>query len=52
MPEGSYTASLFGQGIDKIAKKVGEDSAEVIIEQISLYCQSFSDIKFIYISIN
>ena len=31
MPEGSYTASLFRQGIDKIAKKVGEESAEVII---------------------
>jgi phosphoribosyl-ATP pyrophosphohydrolase len=30
-PEGSYTASLFRQGIDKIAKKVGEESAEVII---------------------
>ena len=29
--EGSYTAYLFGQGIDKILKKVGEECAEVII---------------------
>ena len=31
MPEGSYTAYLFREGIDKILKKVGEESAEVII---------------------
>lgn len=31
MPEGSYTSYLFRQGIDKILKKVGEESAEVII---------------------
>ncbi|SHG36904.1 phosphoribosyl-ATP pyrophosphatase /phosphoribosyl-AMP cyclohydrolase [Thermosyntropha lipolytica DSM 11003] len=30
-PEGSYTAYLFNQGIDKILKKVGEETAEVII---------------------
>ena len=30
-PEGSYTSYLFEQGIDKILKKVGEESAEVII---------------------
>ena len=29
--EGSYTNYLFGKGIDKILKKVGEESAEVII---------------------
>ena len=29
--EGSYTTYLFEQGIDKILKKVGEESAEVII---------------------
>lgn len=29
--EGSYTAYLFREGIDKILKKVGEESAEVII---------------------
>ena len=30
-PEGSYTTYLFGEGIDKILKKVGEESAETII---------------------
>ena len=29
--EGSYTYYLFDQGIDKICKKVGEESAETII---------------------
>ena len=29
--EGSYTCYLFDQGIDKICKKVGEESAETII---------------------
>lgn len=31
MPEGSYTSYLFDKGIDKILKKVGEESTEVII---------------------
>ncbi|AQS59770.1 bifunctional phosphoribosyl-AMP cyclohydrolase/phosphoribosyl-ATP pyrophosphatase [Desulforamulus ferrireducens] len=31
MPEGSYTTYLFTKGVDKICKKVGEESAEVII---------------------
>lgn len=30
-PEGSYTTYLFDKGIDKILKKVGEESTEVII---------------------
>ncbi|MFD1957052.1 bifunctional phosphoribosyl-AMP cyclohydrolase/phosphoribosyl-ATP diphosphatase HisIE [Paenibacillus thailandensis] len=30
-PEGSYTSYLFNKGLDKILKKVGEESAEVII---------------------
>lgn len=29
--EGSYTSYLFEEGIDKILKKVGEESSEVII---------------------
>ena len=29
--EGSYTNYLFEQGIDKILKKIGEESSEVII---------------------
>lgn len=31
MPEGAYTTYLFTKGLDKILKKVGEESAEVII---------------------
>ena len=31
MPEGSYTTYLFQKGMDKILKKVGEESTEVII---------------------
>ena len=31
MKEGSYTTYLFQKGIDKILKKVGEESTEVII---------------------
>jgi phosphoribosyl-ATP pyrophosphohydrolase/phosphoribosyl-AMP cyclohydrolase len=30
-PEGSYTTYLFGQGVDKVLKKVGEETAETII---------------------
>ncbi len=29
--EGSYTAYLFGRGVDKIAKKTGEEAVEVVI---------------------
>lgn len=31
-PEGSYTASLFASGINRIAQKVGEEAVEVVIE--------------------
>jgi phosphoribosyl-ATP pyrophosphohydrolase/phosphoribosyl-AMP cyclohydrolase len=31
MPEGSYTSYLFSKGLDKILKKIGEESAETII---------------------
>lgn len=31
LPEGSYTTYLFTKGLDKILKKVGEETAEVII---------------------
>ncbi len=31
MPEGSYVAGLLQAGIDRVAKKVGEESAETII---------------------
>jgi phosphoribosyl-ATP pyrophosphohydrolase/phosphoribosyl-AMP cyclohydrolase len=31
MPEGSYTTYLFSKGLEKILKKVGEESSEVLI---------------------
>lgn len=31
MPAGSYTASLFASGGDRIAQKVGEEAVEIII---------------------
>lgn len=31
LPENSYTSKLFQKGMDKILKKVGEESGEVII---------------------
>lgn len=31
LPENSYTANLFRQGIDRIAQKVGEEAVEVVI---------------------
>lgn len=30
-PESSYTAALMAKGVDKILKKIGEESAELII---------------------
>jgi phosphoribosyl-AMP cyclohydrolase / phosphoribosyl-ATP pyrophosphohydrolase len=30
-PEGSYTTYLFGAGVDKILKKVGEEATEIVI---------------------
>ena len=32
MPEGSYTTSLFNDGINRIAQKVGEEALETVIE--------------------
>jgi len=32
MPEGSYTTSLFRQGINRLAQKVGEEAIETVIE--------------------
>lgn len=31
-PEGSYTARLFGRGVNKVAQKVGEEAVELVIE--------------------
>jgi phosphoribosyl-ATP pyrophosphohydrolase len=33
--EKSYTASLFAEGLSKIAQKVGEESAEVIVAALA-----------------
>lgn len=33
--EGSYTNYLFSKGIDKILKKIGEESVEVVISSLS-----------------
>ena len=35
MPENSYTTKLFIKGVKSIAKKVGEESSEAIIEAVS-----------------
>ena len=32
MPEGSYTTSLFRDGINRMAQKVGEEAIETVIE--------------------
>ena len=32
MPEGSYTTSLFKDGINRMAQKVGEEALETVIE--------------------
>jgi phosphoribosyl-ATP pyrophosphohydrolase len=31
LPEGSYTSSLYKEGIDKIAQKLGEEAVELVI---------------------
>lgn len=35
MPEGSYTTSLFKDGINRMAQKVGEEALETVIESVS-----------------
>jgi phosphoribosyl-ATP pyrophosphohydrolase len=34
-PAGSYTASLFAAGLPRIAQKVGEEAAEVVVAALS-----------------
>jgi phosphoribosyl-ATP pyrophosphohydrolase/phosphoribosyl-AMP cyclohydrolase len=49
-PEGSYTTYLFDQGLDKILKKVGEESAETIIaaknDNLHALVQESSDLLY------
>lgn len=35
MPEGSYTTSLFKDGVNRMAQKLGEEALEAVIEAIS-----------------
>lgn len=35
MPEGSYTTTLFHDGINRIAQKVGEEALETVIETVN-----------------
>lgn len=35
MPDGSYTTSLFQQGINRMAQKVGEEAVETVIEAVN-----------------
>lgn len=50
--EGSYTASLFNKGINKIAQKVGEEATELIIEakddNEELFLNEAADLLFHY----
>lgn len=35
MPEGSYTTSLFNDGLNRMAQKVGEEALETVIEAVN-----------------
>ena len=51
--EDSYVASLFDKGIHKIAKKVGEEAVEVVIEAMDnnkqLFLEESADLLFHYL---
>lgn len=53
MPAGSYTTSLFQKGIKKIAQKVGEEAAELILEaqdnQDELFLNEAADLLYHYL---
>jgi phosphoribosyl-ATP pyrophosphohydrolase/phosphoribosyl-AMP cyclohydrolase len=53
MPEGSCTTRLFIKGVKTIAKKVGEESAESIIEAVdgnrSRFIYEASDLMYHYL---
>jgi phosphoribosyl-ATP pyrophosphohydrolase/phosphoribosyl-AMP cyclohydrolase len=52
-PEGSYVASLFKKGINKIAQKVGEEAVELVIESKDhdekLFLSEAADLLFHYL---
>jgi len=35
MPEGSYTAKLLGEGVERVAQKVGEEAVEVVVAALA-----------------
>ena len=35
MPEGTYTTSLFRDGLNRMAQKVGEEALEAVIEAVN-----------------
>lgn len=35
LPEGSYSAALFAQGVNRIAQKVGEEGVEVVVAALA-----------------
>jgi phosphoribosyl-ATP pyrophosphohydrolase/phosphoribosyl-AMP cyclohydrolase len=43
MPEGSYTTSLFMEGVKRMAQKLGEEAVETLIEAID-----GNDERFLY----
>lgn len=51
--EGSYVASLFGKGLNKIAQKVGEEAVEMVIEakdqNDELFLNESADLLFHYL---
>ncbi len=52
-PSGSYVASLFAKGINKIAQKVGEEAVEMVIEakddNAELFLNESADLLFHYL---
>lgn len=52
MPEKSYTAKLFRKGVNKIAKKLGEEAVELVIEakdsDEELFINEAADLLFHY----
>lgn len=55
MPEGSYTTSLFEDGLDKIAQKVGEEAVEVVIaaknDSKQLLVEESSDLLYHFLTL-
>lgn len=49
-PEGSYTAYLFNEGLDKILKKIGEEACETVIaaknQDVEATCSEASDLLY------